>query len=76
MFAVGFWAVFLSAIPINAPFGAVVSVDDVIKNPCILGLPFHPVLGRYAEFINHVASLLLSNRRVMFEGVAKFGLRF
>ena len=41
---------FLSAIPINAPFGAVVSVDDAFKNPCLLGLPFRPVLRRYAEF--------------------------
>ena len=47
----------LSAIPINAPFRAVVSVDDASKNPCLLGLPFRPVLPRYAEFIYHVASL-------------------
>ena len=52
------------------------SVIDAFKNPCLLGLPFRPVLRRYAEFIYHVASLLLSNRRVTFVGVAKFGLRF
>ena len=65
----------LSAIPINALFRAVVSVDDAFKNPC-LGLPFRPVLHRYAEFINHLASFLLSYRRVTFVGVAKFGLGF
>ena len=27
---------FLSAIPINGPFGAVVSVDDAFKNPWLL----------------------------------------
>ena len=71
------YTVTLSAIPINAPFGAVVTVDDAFKNPSLLGSPFRPVLRRYAEFINHVASLsLLSNGRVTFVGVAKFGLRF
>lgn len=52
------------------------SVDDAFKNPCLLGLPFRSVLRRYAEFIYHVASLSLSNHRVMFVGVAKFGLIF
>ena len=33
---------FLSAIPINTPFGAEVSVDDAFKNPCLYGLPFRP----------------------------------
>ena len=47
------------------------SVDDAFKNPCLLGLPFRPVLRRYAEFINHVASLSLSNRRVTFWGCGK-----
>ena len=37
-----FLGCFLSAIPINAPFGAVVSVDDAFKNPCLFGLPFRP----------------------------------
>ena len=53
------------------------SVDDAFKNPCLLGLPFRPVLRRYAEFIYHVASLLLSNRRVTFwaEILAHMGFR-
>ena len=57
---------FISAIPINAPFGAMVSVNDAFKNPCDLctWLTLSPVLRRYDEFINHVASPLLSNRRV------------
>ena len=62
-----------------------VSMDGAFKNPCLLGLPFHPVLGRYAEFIYNniiytmsrvqVTSLLLSNRHVTFVSVAKLGLR-
>ena len=39
------------------------SVDDAFKNPCLLGLPFRPVLRRYAEFIG-VSLAVKSSRDV------------